>query len=157
MRTVSTSNHTVVLYDSITNIPAERDSMVNYYLLEDSGIGTDMHAIDGLLSSISIAAQNNKPADVIQGIRNLLGNIRGQLQDYRPDFLAWACLIHTIDGKKVEDFGGDNVRDIVKMLSDDGLTIGQIQDTLDEVKKKFPESWDYTFPPGQETESETAY
>lgn len=157
MKIIFTSNHKILLYDSIMDIPAERDSMVNYFLLEDSGIGTDMHSFDALMSSIAVSIQNNKLDDAMQGIRNVMGNVRGQLQNYRPDFLAWACLIHSIDGKKLDDFNDKDVREIVKELSDDGLTIGQIQESLDEVKKKFPESWEFTSLHGQEAESETTY
>lgn len=153
MKIVTTENHTIEMYDSIHNLPAWRDNKVNYYLLEDSGLGTDINAVGALLNSIVVASRNNNPKDVETAVFNIMSNIWGQINEYRPDFMAWACFIKSIDGKPFDDLSRENIEKTIKMLSDDGLTLGDIIDTLDELKKKLPESWDYIFQNGMDLES----
>lgn len=154
MKVITTSNYKIELYDSIHNLPAWRDVKIDYYLLEDTGLGTNIEAIGSLFSSIVSAARSGNAKDVETAVYNIMSGIYSQIQEYRPDFMAWACMIKSINGEPFEDLSWDNVKKTIKMLSDDGLTIGDLDETFEEIKKKFPESWTSFFRSGQDQEEE---
>lgn len=135
-------NYTVELYDSIKDIPAERDTLMNYYLLEDSGIGSDLQSIESHLSHIIDAINTDKKDHVRDAIYNFRASCYSMITRYRPDQIAWACMIKTVNGESLTDFSAESLQRLVKQLSDDGLTAGKIEDTFEEIKKKLPTNWE---------------
>ena len=109
------------LFESIDDLPAENYSYFNKYLLIDSGIGSDFSEIDTLhLGTISSLIKDpQKLAGEIQNLRSLVWNI---ISGINLKHLAFGCLIHSVRGEQVTDLSADNLKSILKTLSEHGLT-----------------------------------
>jgi hypothetical protein len=109
------------LFESIDDLPAENYSYFNKYLLIDSGIGSDFTEIDTLhLNTISSLIKDpQKLAGEVQNLRSLVWNI---INGVNLKHLAFGCLIHSVDGRQVTDLSADNLKSILKTLSEHGLT-----------------------------------
>jgi hypothetical protein len=159
MREIRVQDTTVRLYDSIQNLPASRDSLMNYYLLSDMGVGSDMQAVDhhlnSLLSLVYEPVTEEGLSKLQQRMTDAATNLRlsyhSILSQYNPRHLAWACLIESIDGQPLTDTGEAALKALVGTLSDKGLTVELLEESLNEIKKKFPPSWELTFPDGEES------
>lgn len=146
MKTIQLNTKTVRLYEGIHERPAERDTWANYYLLADMGIGSSMQAVDNHYAALTGLVLEGKTELIPQQVENMRLCHHAILTRYRPDHLAWACLVESVDGVPYTDLSEDALTGLVADLSADGLTAGLIEDTLEEIKKKCPPSWGYTSP-----------
>ena len=56
---------------------------------------------------------------LLDNMRVLIHNI---INEVDPESLSFACLIHSIDGVEVTDLSDENLKRIIKLLSEKGLT-----------------------------------
>lgn len=162
MKEIKLNDTTLRLYDSIHNLPAHRDSLMNYYLLSDMGVGSDMQAVDSHLSSLlALVYEPIQGEEALKGLQermndavtNLRLSYHSILSQYNPAHLAWACLIESVDGLPLTDTGEEYLKALVAELSQKGLTAKMVEDTLEDVKKKCPPSWGLTSLTGAETDA----
>lgn len=118
MKTLLLNKKIIKVYDSIDEMPIVNFQKYNKYLLIDSGIGSDADDIDSHIVKIAkfIKAGDNKKA--LQELQNMRQNMYMVNNEISPKYLAFAALIHSVDGKELTD------------LSDDGL-----KEVLNEIKK----------------------
>jgi hypothetical protein len=57
------------------------------------------------------------------------------INEVNPESLAFACLIHSIDGVEVTDLSDENLKRIIKFLSDKGLTIDVLKKKTQEIRE----------------------
>lgn len=129
------------LFESIDDLPAENYSYFNKYLLIDSGIGSDFVEIDTLhLNTITTLLKDpQKLPGEIQNLRSLIWNI---INGINLKHLAFGCLIHSINNEPVTDLSAENLKLIIKTLSDHGLTDTVLKKKLLKQGKQFtPNSW----------------
>lgn len=115
MKDLLINKKVVRVYDSIDEMPIVNFQKYNKYLLIDSGIGSDADDIDAHIIKIAkyIKSNNNKKA--LQELQNMRQNIYMVNSEISPEYLAFAALIHSVDGKKVDDLSDDGLK---KLLSD---------------------------------------
>lgn len=115
MKDLLINKKVVRVYDSINEMPIVNFQKYNKYLLIDSGIGSDADDIDTHIIKIAkyIKSNNNKKA--LQELQNMRQNIYMVNSEISPKYLAFAALIHSVDGKKADDLSDDGLK---KLLSD---------------------------------------
>ena len=128
--------HKIEMYDSIDELPTERFFTYNRMLLIDSGIGGDMEAIDEHIGKIMryVAADEKDKAQ--QELLNMRSSFYFVTENLNPKHLSYVALVHSIDGKRMTDFGDDNLRRVLKQFSEWGASRGVISRALEAVKKK---------------------
>jgi len=121
----------VLLYTEIDQLPADRFSKVNKYWMLNDELGSCFEDIDRIhITRIALSLHDkDKAKKVLDNMRVLIHNI---INETNPQSLAFACLIHSIDGEEVTDLSDENLKKVIKYLSDKGLTI----DTVKKNKKK---------------------
>lgn len=144
MRTIVLKNKVVKVYDSIDEMPIINFQKYNKFLLIDSGIGSDADDIDAHIIKIAkfIKAKDSKKA--LQELQNMRQNIYMINSEISPKYLAFAALIHSIDGKKVEELSDDNLKNIIEDLNCVKHSI--IVDFLTWLKKKVLTELELYFP-----------
>jgi hypothetical protein len=122
----------VLLYDDIDQLPAERFSKVNKFWMLNDELGSSFEDIDRIhITRLALAIENKEKAKkVLDNMRVLIHNI---INEVNTESMAFACLVHSIDGKEIEDLSDENLRRVIKYLSDRGLT-------NEVLKKKLKES-----------------
>jgi hypothetical protein len=122
----------LMLYTDIDQLTAERFSKINKFWMLHDELGSSFEEIDRIhITRLILSLDDKEKAKkVIDNMRVLIHNI---INEVNPESLAFACLIHSIDGVEVTDLSDENLKKIIKYLSDNGLTA----DTLKKKQKRF--------------------
>lgn len=136
MKSVSINGNLVKLYDSIDELPISQFQNYQRYLLIDSGIGSDVNDIAAHINTIRKLVKSKQEEKADRELINLMQNIVFCVKESNPKLYSFCCLIHSINGKELNDFSQDNLNLTIKQLSKKGLTIGKVKSILKSVKKK---------------------
>lgn len=144
MKNLLINKKIVRVYDSIDEMPIINFQKYNKYLLIDSGIGSDADDIDAHIVKIAkyIKSNNNKKA--LQELQNMRQNIYMVNNEISPKYLAFAALIHSIDGKEVNDLSDDSLKKLLQDLKD--IKHSKVIDFLLWLKKKVTSELETYFP-----------
>ncbi len=122
--------HSVTLYDDPECLPADNYYRFNKYLLLESSLGSSVE--DFSIKHINIIytlINADKKQEAITEINNLRQLFFQTLNEVNMAQMAFACLIHSIDGMRCEDYSESGLRGIIER-------IGRIGITQKELKKK---------------------
>jgi hypothetical protein len=116
----------LMMYDDIEQLPIERFNKANKFWMLSDNLGNSFEDIDKVHLSrlFLIAGDKEKAVKEINNLRVLVYNI---INETHPDQLAFASLIHSVNGKEVTDISDEGLRVLLKMLSDKGLSIGEVK------------------------------
>ena len=144
MKSLLINKKIVRVYDSIDEMPIINFQKYNKYLLIDSGIGSDADDIDAHIIKIAkfIKANNNKKA--LQELQNMRQNMYMVNNEISPKYLAFAALIHSIDGKEVNDLSDDGLKKLLQDLKD--IKHSKVINFLLWLKKKVTNELETYFP-----------
>lgn len=144
MKSLLINKKIVRVYDSIDEMPIVNFQKYNKYLLIDSGIGSDADDIDAHIVKIAkfIKTNNNKKA--LQELQNMRQNMYMVNNEISPKYLAFAALIHSIDGKEVNDLSDEGLKKLLQDLKD--IKHSKVIDFLLWLKKKVTSELETYFP-----------
>lgn len=143
MKTLLIRNKVLKVYDSIDEMPIINFQKYNKYLLIDSGIGSDIDDVDNHLVKLAkLIKTDTKKAS--QELLNLRQNLHMIVSGISPKYLAFAALIHSIDGKVITDLSDDNLKAILKDLRD--VKHSKLIDFIARFKKKITDELETCFP-----------
>ena len=144
MKSLLINKKIVRVYDSIDEMPIVNFQKYNKYLLIDSGIGSDVDDIDAHIVKIAkyIKSNNNKKA--LQELQNMRQNIYMVNSEISPKYLAFAALIHSVDGKEVNDLSDDGLKKLLQDLKE--VKHSKVVDFLLWLKKKVTNELEIYFP-----------
>ena len=144
MKSLLINKKIVRVYDSIDEMPIVNFQKYNKYLLIDSGIGSDADDIDAHIVKIAkyIKSNNNKKA--LQELQNMRQNIYMVNSEISPKYLAFAALIHSVDGKEVNDLSDDGLKKLLQDLKE--IKHSKVIDFLLWLKKKVTSELEIYFP-----------
>lgn len=129
-------SHKVEFFSSIKDLPFERFQEFNRFSMLDTEIGSTMKDFDKVVVRINEFVTKNLKEDATRELLNLRIIVNNILSGTSHKGLAFASLIKKFNGKEVVDYGEENLKKILKVLSDDGMTVGQVEETKESVKKK---------------------
>jgi hypothetical protein len=132
MKTLTVGKKKVEIYDSIREMPINRYNTMQGLLLQEAGIGSTMFAIENHFKSLDVFLSSNLIEDAIKERQNLHLSFYCALEKIDFRSLSFACMIFRIDEKEV-GISEDALKGALESLPE--LTIGQVSDILEEVKK----------------------
>lgn len=122
-------------YSSAKELPIYQYHLLNKYALMQMGKGTTIEdlvqrfaKLDRFLGAEKIMEARQELANIYQGMFSAL-----QGDEYRS--LMLACLVAKIDNVRWEDFSEEGLKELVARM--DGLSMGEAEATLDQIKKKW--------------------
>ena len=121
MRELQVNKIKLLLYTDIDQMPADRFSKVNKYWMLSDDLGSSFEDIDAIHINRILLCINEpeKLKKVVDSLRVLIHNI---INEVNPESLAFASLIYSIDGVPMTDLSEDNLKRVLKYLSEKGLT-----------------------------------
>ena len=143
MKTLVVNKKVLTLYDSIDELPIVNFQKYNKYLLIDAGIGSDVDSIDEHISRLAKYIKTDL-AKASQELQNYRQNLYMIASGISPKHMAFAALIHSIDGKKVEDLSDENLQSILTDLRT--VRRSWLVDLLIKLKKKITLELELYFP-----------
>ena len=144
MKTIKIGKHTVEMYESIEDLPIVRFHKYNKMLLVDAGLGSDLADIDSHIEKTIAFMRMNKQDSAIAELMNMRKAVFFVQMNLSPKHLAFAALIHAIDGKETNDLSDDGLKKVCELLSDTPKT--DIDTKIAESKKKIDEELLMYFP-----------
>ena len=143
MRTIVLRDKTIKLYDSIDELPIVNFQKYNKYILIDSGLGSDINSVDEHIVNLAklIKSDLNKAQIELQNLRQ---NMHMVVSEISPKYLAFASLIHSINDEEVKDLSDENLKNIIKSLSE--IKHSTLAEVLMWVKKKLISELETYFP-----------
>lgn len=143
MKTIKLNGYTLELYDSIDEMPIVNFQKYNKYVLIDSGLGSDINSIDAHLINLAKLIKSDK-VKASQELQNLRQNMHMIVSGISPKYLAFAALIHSINGEKVTNLSDDNLKATLDKLKE--AKHSKIIDFLVWLKKKLDTELQTYFP-----------
>ena len=133
----------VKLYDDIDELPCDVFQKMNKYWMLSDQIGTSMEEIEERhLKKIAFVVKDEKR--VLDAVGKLSNAISMVLSETNLDNLAFACRVFSIDGVEVTDRSEQGLKNVLKELSDKGLTMGEVKKKT--FAKRFTQTWRRIFP-----------
>jgi len=142
MKNLIVNKKVVRVYDSIDEMPIVNFQKYNKYLLIDSGIGSD--ADDIHITRVAKFIKSNNAKKALQELQNMRQNMYMVNNEISPRYLAFAALIHSIDGEEVNDLSDDGLKNILARLKE--IKHSKIIDFLTWLKKKVTSELEIYFP-----------
>ena len=134
MKTIDTGQHVIKLYDSVDELPISAYQRYNKFLLIDAGIGSSIDDFDAHLVKLAKLIGNNDREKAAQELQNMRQNLYMINSKISPKYLAFAALIYSIDGKKVEAVSDDDYSELLTQIQE--MPHSLLTKTLDWLKKK---------------------
>lgn len=144
MKTIKVRKIKLELYDSIDEMPIANFQKYNKFLLIDSGIGSDLDDFDAHINHLLTFISTNEMDKLKQEILNMRQNLYMINSEISPKYLAFAALIHSINGVEVTDLSDDNLKNILNSLKN--ARHYKILDVLAKIKKKVTYELETYFP-----------
>lgn len=143
MKTIIINEKTIQLYDSIDEMPIVNFQKYNKYILLDTGLGSDIDSVDTHIVNLAklIKADTKK---AVQELQNLRQNMHMIVSEISPKYMAFAALIHSINGKKLDNLSDDYLKCVLDEIKE--IKHSVIADFLVWVKKKLNTELETYFP-----------
>lgn len=154
MRTLKFKNTTVLVYDSIDELPIVNFNRYTKYLLIDSGIGSDLEDIDVHIERIVKYIKLN-PDLAIKEVLNMRQALYLINQGVNAKHLAFAALIYKINGEEINNMSDTSVEEALKQIED--IPHSTVMTMLEEIKKKLEFELILFFPERDSVEQKEAY
>ena len=130
------NGHVVSVFDDIkSELNIERFNEFQNYLIQDVGIGSTIADVDKHFSRFDMFLKDQKLGDLAKERENLHYNLFAMLNKINHKSMCFGVLISAIDGE-VQGYSEHEIKQNIKKLSDWGLTQGEVEKTLESVKKK---------------------
>lgn len=144
MKSMVINNKVVQVYDSIDEMPIVNFQKYNKYLLIDSGIGSDADDIDSHIVRIARYIKSNNSKKALQELQNMRQSIYMVNSEISPKYLAFAALIHSVNGKEVNDLSDDGLKKLLQDIKE--VKHSKVIDFLLWLKKKVQTELETYFP-----------
>ena len=143
MKTYSIHGKVIKVYDSIDEMPIINFQKYNKYILLDSGLGSDLNSIDSHIVNLARLI-NTDQKKAIQELQNLRQTMFLIINELSPKYMAFASLIYSVDGKKIENLSDDNLKEVLFQIKE--VPHSLIYDFLEWFKKKLTTELETYFP-----------
>lgn len=130
------NHHEVLFYDSVKEFPLMRFHEHGRYVLIEAGLGSDANAAAYRMQKIIASYRGGKHKEVESELMRLYQCVQLTMRGENMNSRAFACMVHSIDGKRETSHSGPDLDRVIKTLSDYGLTYGLMSKLLGDLKKK---------------------
>jgi hypothetical protein len=134
MITIKAGDLELELFGSIKELPIVRHKLMQQYLLQDGGIGSDINAIDERISKLVNFLEHGRPDEAKEELTNLRYALFSGISGLDFKCRAFACFVNKINGEQCSDLSSDGITRTVEILST--ITVGDLEQHWETVKKK---------------------
>jgi len=157
MKDIKIGTHILTIYDSIQDMPIKRHNQLNLYLLKDSGIPATVQGVSDrfkvffkLLKEKDLSMLQTEAANIAYSLNSILEGIN-------YGHYSFLCFIQKIDGVEVRDVTNEDYCNQLLKNIGDWLTVGNINDISNDVKKKIAKELKLFFPEKYDNLNELLY
>lgn len=130
-------NGNVIEYeDDIEHLTIDRFMKYNYLLSVHAKLGSDMEGVNDKIDPLIVMNSKGDKDSVHNALLSMKQNILIMHQNMHPKMMAFAALVHKVNGKEVNDISDNGLMSTVNLISKFRITWGMIKFIIDQVKKK---------------------
>lgn len=144
MKKVKLGRHSLEIYDSIDELPMARYHKLSKFMLIDAHIGSEIADFDIRAEKIIQYIRTNKPDLAEKELMNMRQNVHFIQTGVSPKDMAFAVLVHKLDGKLIDDISEESLKRVCDALGD--VPAGQMMTTIEASKKKLDDELKQYFP-----------
>jgi hypothetical protein len=138
---LATSNVAVYIRETPRELPINRYTDYQKYLIQAAGIGSTVGEVERHFNKLYSFLSSGQVENAARESQNLLYNIHLNINKIDIDSFAFLCLVDSVqergkDPEKIRDFSEAGLLRLCERLGGYGLTKGQVLEILGEVKKK---------------------
>lgn len=133
----------VKYYESIEDLPIVNYQKFNKYVLYSTHVGNDINSLVQHLANVIKLVDFDKNKAKIE-LNNQIQSLLFMENNVNTDLMAFACLIHSIDGEPVTDLSDSNLKVIIDSLKEEKFSV--IKKLLEAVKKKLTTELEAYYP-----------
>jgi hypothetical protein len=132
--------HTVTMWETIDELPIDRFTAWNKYMMIDGALGSTFEEIDQLHLSqfVSVLDDKAKAMQQVVNMRELVFNIINGI-NYKHH--AYCCLVYAIDGVEAADYSDSGIKETLARLAKIGVSNGAVKKKILRAKKFCTEAW----------------
>jgi len=134
MNTCSVGGHKVELYSSIDEMPMANYHKFNKYLMFESGLAPNANGVIGHLSRMSELLSAEEYDKLRLEIQNTYQAVSFIMEEMSPISMAFACMVHKIDGELVTDLSDEAMKLLSYRLNRERAKV--LRSNVEELKKK---------------------
>lgn len=144
MKEFKIGKHKVKVYDSIEELPVVRHHKFSKLMLIDAQVGSTLTDFDAHVERVIRYMRSDKRDLAEKELMVLRQNIYFIQTEISPRHLAYAALVHTIDGKVNNDLSDEALKAITDKLAD--VPEKELDSIIHESKKKLEQELQVYFP-----------
>jgi hypothetical protein len=130
------NGNTVVIYNSIEELPITRFHKFNKYAMIDAGIGSDIGDMDRHFDTLREMNRRSDRNNLDQALLNAQQNMRFIMENINPRSMSFAVLVKSINGQEMDDLSDLGIETVIGMLGRQGVSYGMVKRVIETVKKK---------------------
>lgn len=134
MNTCVVGGHKVELYSSIDEMPMANYHKFNKYLMFESGLAPNANGVIGHLSRMSELLSAEEYDKLRLEIQNTYQAVSFIMEEMSPISMAFACMVHKIDGELVTDLSDEAMKLLSYRLNRERAKV--LRSKVEELKKK---------------------
>jgi hypothetical protein len=134
MITKTIGGRKVTYYDSIDQAPEIRHMLYSKFLLIDANVGSDLNSFYDKIMRAKKFVTNNEKNNALIEMDNLMQLLNLIHSGISVKNMAFAALIESIDGKKMDDLSDDGLKRVVELINTEKHNI--LDRIIEDVKKK---------------------
>lgn len=136
MRTVELNyGNKFTIRESSKELPANRFTDFQKYVIQDVGIGSDMPSVDKHFRNLDTFISAGKVEEAATERYNLHYNLFLAINSISIRHISFGVLIDSINDKPLRDYSEKSLLELLKKLGRWGLKEEQVADILESVKK----------------------
>jgi hypothetical protein len=128
--------HTVEYYDAVDDLPIVRHHRFNEFIALKSGIGSTIQDVDEHITGLVQMINRGDKEMAINKALNMGQSLKFAIENVDPQSMAFAVLVHKIDGKEMNDTTDHGLNKVISLLSEIKISYSMIKTIVEYVKKK---------------------
>ena len=133
--TTQIGNFKIEFWDTIDALPYDQFTAFNKYVMLDAELGATVQDFDQKTAKIHRFLASGMIKEGRQALMNLRNVVHNILTETNTRGLAFACLIKKVNGKNLESYDSDHLKELLSKLSKAGLSGAIVYDTTADLKK----------------------
>lgn len=147
MKIITTSKgENIEFYSSASELPIDRYTAFQKYLVLESGIGSTPQAIANRYLKIKALIEEGKYKDALIENENAYKAVISATEGVQYGSMAFACLVARIGSYCADDLTEDGLLRVTELLEKSGVLQSEISNSVEESKKKIDEELKSYFP-----------
>lgn len=138
MKTIYTKEgkHTVTIFDSAHDLTPRRYQKYNKHVMIAAGVGESLDDYNQRQAKAIGYIRSEDKKSALTELANQQQCVFNALEEYSPLNMAFAVMVHSIDGEVFEKYDESSLKKVGLKLEEIGFTKGILIEALQEVKKK---------------------